>query len=135
MSQAVLHLSDVYVSKGFDNKPQVTFKANEGSEYGVVRFKTSHKKVAKKGEKADYDNYTIEWRGVKSDSKMIELLNQPGVKVSLFGEITQEEFNGNKFIRVSCDGRNSVSIASYGEAKDGAPASSGSAPVAGNDEL
>ena len=122
MSQAVLHLSDVYVSKGFDNKPQASFQANKDSEYGVVRFKTSHKKVAKKGEKAEYDNYTIEWRGVKGDSKVIELLNAPGVRVSLYGEVTQEEFNGNKFIRVTCEGRNSVTIAAYGESAQGAAA-------------
>jgi len=132
MSQAILHLSDVYVSKGFENKPQASFKANEGSEYGVVRFKTSHKKAAKKGEKADYDNYTIEWRGVKGDSKVIELLNQPGVRVSLYGETAQEEFNGNKFVRVSCEGRNAVTIAVYGEAKEGAAPA---APAAGNDDL
>ena len=134
MSQAVLHLNDVYVSKGFDNKPQTTFKANDGSDYGILRFKVSHKKVAKKDAKAEYDNYSVEWRGVKSDSKVIELLNQPGVRVSLYGETTQEEYENRKFIRVSCDGRNAVSIAAYGEKKE----SSGSTdfpPSSNSDEL
>lgn len=134
MSQAILHLADVYVSKGYDGVPAVKFSAKENSEYGQATFKVSHKKApAKTGDKPEYDNYSITWRNVKGDSKMIDLLNQPGVKVSLYGEITQEEFKGTKFIRVTCDGRNSVSIGSYGEKKEDTLVSSPSS--SNNDEL
>jgi hypothetical protein len=133
MSQAILHLSDVYVSKGFNGAPQVKFIAKEGSDYGQLNFKVSYKKAAaKQGEKADYDNYSINWRNVKGDSKIIELLNQNGVKVSLYGEISQEEYEGKKFVRVTCDGRNSVSIAAYGENKE---VSASAAPSLSNDDL
>lgn len=123
MSQAVIMLSDVYVSKGYDNKPQTTFKANDGSEYGVLRFKVSHKKIGKKDAKPEYDNYNIEWRNVKSDAKVIEFINQPGTRVSLYGELTQEMYENTKFLKVTCDGRSSVQIASFGEKRDAAPES------------
>ena len=132
MSQAVIMLSDVYVSKGYDNKPQTTFKANDGSDYGILHFKVSHKKIAKKDAKPEYDNYTIEWRNVKSDAKVIEFINQPGTRVSLYGELTQETYKETKFLKVTCDGRSSVQIATFGEKKDSvAP----EAPASSNDDL
>lgn len=130
MSQAIIVLTDVYVQKGFESKPQVSFKANEGSEYGIVRLKVSHKKPKARGaEKAEYDNYSIEWRNIKSDNKMIEFLGQPGVRVSIMGELTQEEYEGKKFCKVTCDSRNAISIATFGEKSDGAPAGKVSAEV------
>ncbi|HLD91422.1 MAG TPA: hypothetical protein VI911_10495 [Patescibacteria group bacterium] len=135
MSQAITHLTDVYVSKGFDGKPQASFKANDKGEYGQVNFKVSHKKYTKTGEKAQYDNYSIQWRNVKGDSKVIELLNQPGTRVSLYGEQTQEVYMEKSFIRVTCEGRNAVNIV-FGDRQtnEAAPAAASQASIS-NDDL
>ena len=111
MSLATTTLSHVMVSKGFDNKPQVKFSAKDGSTYGSLTFKVSHKKApAKTGEKGEYDNYSITVKNVKSESKIIEMLSQPGVKVSLNGSITQEEYEGKKFCRITCESSYAVNV-------------------------
>lgn len=118
MSQSILHLTGVTVQKDFNGGPQVNFKANDNPAYGNLSFKVSNKKSYKKDQKAEYDNYTILWNNVKADDKIIELLNQPRVRVNIFGELTLETFNNNKFMRVVCYGRNSVSLASFGDNGD-----------------
>ena len=110
MSQSILTLTNVRVQPGYQEKPQVTFKANEGSDYGVVRFKVSRKKQGKAGEKAEYDNFNVELRNVKKDSKIIEFLSKPGAKVSVSGELTQEVFENNKFCKITCDSRSAVDV-------------------------
>lgn len=123
MSLLTTTASHVMVSKGFDNKPQVKFSAKDGSSYGSLTFKISHKKApAKTGEKGEYDNYSITVKNVKSDSKIIDMLNQPGVKISLTGTLSQEEYEGKKFCRITCESSYALTIDDYGTQTEGSHA-------------
>lgn len=111
MSQVTTILSNVTVSAGYQGAPQTKFSAKEGSQYGMLSFKVSHKKKpAKAGEKGGYDNYSITLRNVKSDAKIIELLNTPQIKVNITGFQTIEEYDGKKFVRVTCEGQDAISV-------------------------
>ena len=115
MSLLSVTASHVMVSKGFDNKPQTKFSSKEGSAYGSLSFKVSHKKApAKAGEKGEYDNYSVTVKNVKSDSKLIDMLNQPGVKVSFMGTLSQEEYEGKKFSRITCESSYALTVDDYG---------------------
>lgn len=117
MSQSIVFLNNVFVQKGFEGKSPVTYRALGDNGYGTMSFKVSNKKQPKKqGEKAEYDNYTIDVSGVKADSKLITILSNPGVKVSIHGDLTLEEYNGKKFMKVSCHSK-SIDISSFGDEK------------------
>lgn len=117
MSQSIVFLNNVFVQKGFEGKAPVTFHAIGDNGYGVMSFKVSNKKQPKKqGEKAEYDKYSIDVSGVKSDSKLIAILSNPGVKLSVHGDLTLEEYNGKKFMKVSCNSK-SIDISSFGDEK------------------
>lgn len=131
---AILHLTDVYVSKGYENAPQAKFTPNKGNEkYGTLNFRVSNKRSVRgqDGQYSNvYDSYSVQWRGVSAESKVIGLINTESVRVSLFGELSNEEFNNNKFLRVSCEGRQGVQIASLPRQEESAaPAAPASAPA------
>lgn len=115
MGQAIVHLIDNYVSKGFGDEPQVKFQPGKNNpKFGIVRFKVSNRRFAGEGENK-YDNYSIELRGIPADSKLIEFLSTPGTRVSLYGELAQEEYKDKPYQKVTCEGRNSVIISRFGD--------------------
>jgi len=127
MGQSVLHLSDVYVERGFETNPQAKFQPGQkNAAYGTVRFKVSNKRYISKEEGSTYDKYSIEWRNVSSESKVIGFLNQPGTRVAVYGEASHETYQNNPYTKVVCDGRNSVIITKFGEVQGqaGAPPAS-----------
>jgi hypothetical protein len=124
-------LSDVRVSKGFEDKPQARFNASEGQSYGFLSFKVSHKKQVKEGEKAAYDNYTIDCENVKKDSKLIEILNRPGVRVCVLGKLSQEVYKDRPFMKVKCHSSD-LSISNFADAET---AKTAAAPPVDDDPL
>lgn len=113
--KAVLHLADVYVSKDFDGGNNTKFTPNQNNQdYGTLRFGVSYKRYINK-EESKFENFKVAWRGVKADSPVIGLLNAKGVRVALHGELSQEEYNNNKYLQIQCEGRNAITITHYGE--------------------
>lgn len=117
MSQAVLHLNDTFINKGFEGKPQAEFKPGQKNpKYGIVRFGVTHKRQGREGE-AKYDSYRVELRNVPADSKLIELLNAPSTKIAIYGELSQEVFNDKPYQKITAD-RNALVFTKYGDKED-----------------
>ena len=118
MGQAITHLTDVMVSRGFESKPQAAFTPRDGNpQYGTIRLKASN--MRKRKDVTEYDNYTIEWQDAPAG--VVELLNQKNVRIAIYGEQSHEVFNDVPFTKILARGPGALVITKYGEKSEVKP--------------
>lgn len=94
MSYIGITLSDIYVQKGYEGASQAKFTPYKDTGRGTLHFKVSSKNKDDK-----YTNFSVMYN-VSTDSKLISLINTPSVRVNVSGTLSQEEYQGNKFLSI-----------------------------------
>lgn len=124
---AFIMIPDANVSKGYQGAAQAKFTKLEGKEKGILGFKIGVKVWDRKEGKNVYNNYTVSYFCSEGD-RLVGILNTEGVRISIVGKVSQEEYNGSKFNKIDAL-EIEPKYGTYGEAKkEETPAAGAPAP-------